>query len=542
MIIRPETSPPASEPVLDYTAGSAERAGVVQALASLSDREMDIPLVIGGREVRTGRTAQVPCPHDHRRVLASFHQAGPKEIEAAAKAAAQAWADWSAWPPSARLDIFRRAAELLSKKYRFRLVAATMLNQSKTVHQSEIDAASELVDFFRFNTFFADQLTGIQPLSGPAEINRFDLRPLEGFVLAVSPFNFTAIGGNLPTAPAMMGNVALWKPASSTVFSNYLLMELYQEAGLPEGVINFIPGPAAQVGPAALARPDLAGIHFTGSTGTFRWLWAEAAKNLEQYRSFPRLVGETGGKDFVVIHPSAEVETAATALIRGAFEYQGQKCSAASRVYAPASLWSGLKDRLAAEMETIEVGDPADFGNFMGAVIDRPAYERIAGYLKLAAGSADCRIIAGGEVDDSVGYFVRPTLIETTDPKHRLMSEEIFGPVLTVYVYPDDGFEEALALCDQTSPYALTGAVLARDRRAVRAALGRLRFAAGNFYVNDKPTGAVIGRQPFGGSRASGTNDKAGSILNLLRWTSPRTIKENLDPPRDYRYPFLDQD
>ena len=540
MMIRAETGPPENESVFDYAPASPERAEIVEALADLSGREMDIPLVIGGREVRTGRTAQVLCPHDHRRVLASFHQAGPKEVSAAAGAAAEAWADWAAWRPEARLDVFRRAAELLSARYRFRLVAATMLNQSKTVHQAEIDAAAELIDFFRLNAFFVDQLTGLQPFSGPAEINRTDLRPLEGFVLAVSPFNFTAIGGNLPSAPAMLGNVCLWKPASSTVFSNYLLMELWQEAGLPEGVINFIPGPGSQVGPAALARPDLAGIHFTGSTGTFRRLWTGTTENLERYRSFPRLVGETGGKDFVVIHPSAEMETTATALIRGAFEFQGQKCSAASRVYAPAGLWPELKSRLTAEMETIKVGDPADFSNFMGAVIDRPAYARIAGYLELAREAADCRIIAGGEADDSSGYFIRPTLVETTDPKHRLMSEEIFGPVLTAYVYPEGGFEEALDLCDRTSPYALTGAVLGRDRRAIETALTRLRFAAGNFYINDKPTGAVVGRQPFGGARASGTNDKAGSILNLLRWTSPRTIKENLDPPRDYRYRFMD--
>jgi 1-pyrroline-5-carboxylate dehydrogenase len=442
-------------------------------------------------------------------------------------------------PASSRAVVFRKAAELLAGKHRFSMVAATMLNQSKTAHQSEIDAACELADFFRFNTYFADLLTRVHPTSGATELNAFDLRPLEGFVLAVSPFNFTAIGGNLASAPAMMGNVCLWKPASSVVFSNYQLMLLWQEAGLPDGVINFIPGPGSEVGQAALSLPLLAGVHFTGATSTFNWIWTQVAHNLETYRSYPRLVGETGGKNFIVVHASAELESTATALIRGAFEYQGQKCSAASRVYVPDTLWPELRERLVEDTKTIKVGDVSDFSNFMGAVIDRPAFERITAYLRLAADSHDCKIIAGGQADDTAGYFIQPTVVVTTNPHHRLMEEEIFGPVLTIYVYPEKKFQETLLLCDQTSPYALTGSICGRDRKAIDFALSQLRFAAGNFYINDKPTGAVVGRQPFGGGRASGTNDKAGSVFNLLRWTSPRAIKENLLPPKDYRYPFM---
>ncbi len=538
---RIEIPRPENEPVLEYRPGSAEREKLKKTLHRLAGEKIEIPLVIGGREVRTGRLGRVRCPHDHRRVLATFHQAGPEEVRQAAAAAAEAWGEWAAMPASSRLAVFLRAAELLSTKHRFRLVAATMLDLSKTVHQSEIDAAGELIDFYRFNPYFAAQLTRIQPLSGPAEFNRFDLRPLEGFVLAVSPFNFTTIGGNLPAAPAMMGNVSLWKPASSAVYSNYQLISIWREAGLPDGVINFIPGPGNEVGPAALGLPDLAGVHFTGSTATFRWIWAEVGRRLETYRTFPRLVGETGGKDFVVVHASAEVEGAATALIRGAFEYQGQKCSAASRAYVPDSLWPRLKEMLVAETKSIKVGDVADFSNFMGAVIDKRAFERISGYINLAVESTDCDIIVGGQADDAVGYFIQPTIVVTTNPRHCLMEEEIFGPVLTIYVYPAGEFDEVLRLCDETSPYALTGAVLGQDRAVLEQALAKLRFAAGNFYINDKPTGAVVGCQPFGGSRASGTNDKAGSIFNLLRWTSPRTIKENLLPPVDYRYPFMDQ-
>ena len=540
-MIQSESSPPQpkNEPVRNYYAPGPDREALEAALAGMAGEPPEIPLIIGGKEVRTGNLAEVRCPHDHGRVLATFHQAGPREVEEAARAAAEAWTEWAALPLSARLPVFLRAAELLAGEYRHRLVAATMLNQSKTAHQAELDATCELIDFFRFNPYFAGQLGGVQPGSGGAEHNRIDLRPLEGFVLAVSPFNFTAIGGNLPTAPAMMGNTVLWKPASSVVFSNFQLMEIWKKAGLPDGVINFIPGAGSEVGPAALARPDLAGIHFTGSTDTFRWMWAKVGRELERYRAFPRLVGETGGKDFVVAHPSADFEALGAALIRGGFEYQGQKCSAASRAYLPQSLWPRLKELLVQETEKIKVGDVADPSNFMGAVIDRASFDRIGEYLDLARSSAECTVLAGGQADDSVGYFVRPTVIETTDPTHRLMEEEIFGPVLTVFVYPDEKFSEILSLCDRTSPYALTGSIFARDRAAVEEALAKLRFAAGNFYINDKPTGAVVGRQPFGGARGSGTNDKAGSIFNLLRWTSPRTIKENLLPDTAWRYSFM---
>lgn len=537
--IETNISRPSNEPVVDFYAPGPARVELEAELARFSAETQEIPLVIGGQEIRTGNLAEVRSPHNHDLLLARYHQAGPEEVTEAVRAAAEAWSDWAALPLAARLSVFLRAAELLSTKYRARLVAATMLNQSKTAHQAELDATCELIDFYRFNSFFAGQLAEMQPDTGGRDLNSFDLRPLEGFVLAVTPFNFVAIGGNLPTAPAMMGNVALWKPASSVVFSNYQLLDIWREAGLPDGVINFIPGPGSQVGPIALAQPDLAGIHFTGSTNTFRRLWSSVGQNLNRYQAYPRLVGETGGKDFVVAHSSADPDALGAALIRGAFEYQGQKCSAASRAYIPESLWPRLKDYLVAETEQIKVGDVADLSNFMGAVIDRAAFDKINDYLDLARKSTDCRILVGGQTDDASGYFVRPTVIQTTDPGHKLMQEEIFGPVLTVYVYPDDDFAATLRLCDETSPYALTGSVFALDRRAVEQALAELRFAAGNFYINDKPTGAVIGRQPFGGARASGTNDKAGSIFNMLRWTSPRTIKENLLPDADWRYSFL---
>ena len=536
------SSRPKNEPVKDYYSPGEIRTELEKTLVQLAQEQPEIPLIIGGQEVRTGNLAEVRCPHDHGKVLATFHQAGPREVEQAVEAAAKAWTTWSAIPARSRLAVFLRAAELLATKYRLRVVAATMLNQSKTAYQAEIDATCELIDFYRLNSYFAEQLTAIQPESGGIDINRMELRPLEGFVFAVSPFNFTAIGGNLPAAPAMMGNVVLWKPASTAVFSNYQLMALWKEAGLPDGVINFVPGPGSQVGPAVFAQKDLAGIHFTGSTDTFRRMWTEVGQRIADYRSFPRLVGETGGKDFVVVHSSADPQVVGAGLIRASFEYQGQKCSAASRAYLPRSLWPEIKEFLVEETPKIKVGDVADLSNFLGAVIDRPAFDKIKSYLDLAVSSPDCRILVGGEADDSVGYFVRPTVVETTDPHHRLMEEEIFGPVLTVYVYPDDKFEEILSLCDQTSPYALTGSIYARDRAAVEQASAVLRHAAGNFYINDKPTGAVVGRQPFGGSRASGTNDKAGSILNLLRWTSPQTIKENLLPDTEWRYSFMPED
>ena len=536
------SSRPNNEPVKDYYATGAVRAELEKTLDQLGREQPEIPLVIGGKEVKTGDLAEVRCPHDHGKILATFHQAGPREVEQAVAAAAEAWKTWSVKPARQRLAVFLRAAELLASKYRIRLVAATMLNQSKTAYQAEIDATCELIDFYRLNSYFADQLTAIQPETGGPEINRMELRPLEGFVFAVSPFNFTAIGGNLPAAPAMMGNVVLWKPASTTVFSNYQLLEIWKEAGLPDGVINFIPGKGAQVGPAVFAQKGLAGIHFTGSTDTFRRMWSEVGQRIADYNTFPRLVGETGGKDFVVAHPSADPLAVSAGLIRAAFEYQGQKCSAASRAYLPQSLWPRIKEVLVEETPKIKVGDVADLNNFLGAVIDRPAFDKIKSYLDLAASSPDCQVLVGGETDDSKGYFVRPTVVETTDPHHRLMEEEIFGPVLTVYVYPDDRFEEILTLCDQTSPYALTGSIYSRDRAGVEKASAALRHAAGNFYINEKPTGAVVGRQPFGGSRGSGTNDKAGSILNLLRWTSPQTIKESLLPDTAWRYSWMPED
>jgi 1-pyrroline-5-carboxylate dehydrogenase len=530
---------PKNEPVLNYAPGSPERKTLQESLEALSANPAEIPLIINGEEVRTGNLAQVFCPHDKRRLLATYHKAGAKEIQTAVAAANKAWPEWAAMPWEARLSVFLKAADLLAGKYRFILNAATMLNQSKTAFQAEIDAACELIDFFRFNCFYAQQVYAMQPESSPGMWNYLEMRPLEGFVFAVTPFNFTSIAGNLPSAPALMGNTVIWKPASSVVFSNYQLMKLWQEAGLPPGVINFLPGSAGQVGDPVLSHTDLAGVHFTGSTAVFQGMWSLIGRNIAQYKTYPRIVGETGGKDFVVVHASADPEAAATALIRGAFEFQGQKCSAASRAYIPDTLWPKLKELLVNEIKTIRIGDVQDLSNFMGAVIDRSAFDSIKKYIAYAKSSVEAKIVVGGECDDSKGYFIQPTVVLTTNPHFKLMEEEIFGPVLTVYVYPQNKFEETLELCNRTSPYGLTGAIMAQDRMAITKAFEALRFAAGNFYINDKPTGAVVGQQPFGGSRASGTNDKAGSMLNLLRWVSPRTIKETFVPPRDYRYPFL---
>jgi 1-pyrroline-5-carboxylate dehydrogenase len=473
-------------------------------------------------------------------VLARVHQADGRAIDSAIAAAVEAQRDWARWPFEDRASVFLKAADLLAGSWRARINAATMLGQSKTAFQAEIDSACELIDFLRFNVHFAERIYREQPESGPGMWNRLDHRPLEGFVYAITPFNFTAIGGNLPTAPALMGNTVVWKPAASATLSNWHVFELLREAGLPDGVINFVPGPAAAISDAVLASEHLAGIHFTGSTPVFQSLWQTVGSNLAKYRGYPRLVGETGGKDFVLAHPSADAEALAVALVRGAYEYQGQKCSAASRAYIPKSLWPKVRDRMTAMMETIRMGDVADFRNFMGAVIDQKAYTKITGYLKAAKKDAGVTVIAGGGARDAEGWFIEPTLIQAEDPGYRLMCEEIFGPVLTVHVYPDRKWADTLALVDGTSPYALTGAVFAQDRAAVAEASAALRHAAGNFYVNDKPTGAVVGQQPFGGARASGTNDKAGSILNLLRWVSPRSIKETFDPPKDYRYPFME--
>ena len=530
--------PPAvNEPVRSYAPGSPERASLKARLASMATERVEIPIIIGGEEFRTGEMAQAVMPHAHGHVLADWHKATPKHVELAIAASRKAQMEWANWPWEDRAAVFLRAAELLATTWRDTLNAATMLGQSKTAYQSEIDAACELVDFWRFNVQYAQEIYAEQPLSSPGVWNMSDYRALEGFVYAITPFNFTAIGGNLPTSPALMGNVAVWKPASSAMLSAYYLMKLLQEAGLPPGVVNFVPGDAVMISDALLSHRELAGVHFTGSTGVFNSMWKTIGANMGRYRTYPRIVGETGGKDFIIAHPSADPQTLAVAIARGGFEYQGQKCSAASRVYIPRSLWGEVRDRTVAIMSELQVGDVRDFRNFMGAVIDKKAFDKISEYLTDAKQNA--RVIAGGVARGDTGYFIEPTLIEAPSPDYRLLCEEIFGPVVTVWVYDDAKWSEALGVVDQTSPYALTGAVFARDRGAVREALGTLRNAAGNFYINDKPTGAVVGQQPFGGARASGTNDKAGSKWNLMRWVSPRSVKETLVPPTDYRYPFL---
>jgi 1-pyrroline-5-carboxylate dehydrogenase len=532
--------PPArNEPIRDYAPGSPERASLKLRLEQMRSERVEIPIVIGGKDVCTGETKPAVMPHDKEHVLADVHQAGVDHVQQGIEAAAVAWEDWSRWPWEDRATVFLRAAELLAGPWRDTLNAATMLGQSKTAHQAEIDAACELTDFLRFNVEYMTRIYSEQPLSSPGVWNRLEYRPLEGFVFAVSPFNFTAIAGNLTSSAALMGNVVLWKPASTAMLSAYYLMRLWQEAGLPDGVINMLPGSGAVIGEAALASPDLAGIHFTGSTPVFNGMWKTIGENAGRYRNYPRIVGETGGKDFIVAHPSAEVDRLAAAIVRGSFEYQGQKCSAASRVYAPANLWPALRERLVEEIATIKVGDVADFGNFMGAVIDASSFATQREAIEEARDHADTEIVAGGGYDDSRGYFVEPTVIETRDPQFRLLRDELFGPVVTTYVYDESDWEGTLELIDESSPYGLTGAVFAEDRAAIQEAKDRLRYAAGNFYVNDKPTGAVVGQQPFGGSRASGTNDKAGSMWNLIRWVSPRSIKETFIPASDYRYPFL---
>jgi 1-pyrroline-5-carboxylate dehydrogenase len=531
--------PPVNEPVKSYAPGTPERATLKTRLAEMAAERVDIPLVIGGEEIRTGSCGQTVMPHNHRHVLADWHQAGRAEVEKAIHAAEAAHREWSSWSFDDRAAVFIKAAELLATTWRATLNAATMLGQSKTVYQAEIDAAAELIDFWRFNAAFAQSLYADQPISDRTMSNQLDYRPLEGFVYAATPFNFTSIAGNLPTAPALMGNTVIWKPAQNAMLSAYYLMRLLEEAGLPPGVINFVPGDPVTVSEVALGHRDLAGVHFTGSTAVFNTMWHKIGQETagRTYRSYPRIVGETGGKDFIIAHPSADPAALAVAIARGGFEYQGQKCSAPSRVYVPKSLWPEVRDRTAAIMEDIRVGDVADFRNFMGAVIDSRAFAKIGGYLDDA--SRNAIIVAGGQRNGEVGWFVQPTLVVTTDPGYRLMCEEIFGPVVTAYAYDDDRWHETLALVDATSPYALTGAVFARDRHAVREAASALRNAAGNFYINDKPTGAVVGQQPFGGARASGTNDKAGSELNLVRWVSARAIKETYSPPTDWRYPFM---
>jgi 1-pyrroline-5-carboxylate dehydrogenase len=530
---------PSNEPVLTYAPGSPEKTSLKALLNKMLGEEVEIPLIIGGREVKTGNFADCRCPHDHNHLLGRYHKAGPDQITMAVDEATKAWKDWSEMDWVSRAAIFLRAAELLATKYRDVLNASTMLGQSKTVHQAEIDAACELIDFYRYNPYYMQQIYEEQPNSSPATWNYVEYRALEGFVFAVTPFNFTSIAGNLPTSPAMMGNVVLWKPASSSVYSAYFMTQLWKEAGLPDGVINFIPGPGRHVGDPVLEKSDLAGVHFTGSTAVFQAMWKTIGSSIMNYKSYPRIVGETGGKDFVFVHSSADVDAVATGLLRGAYEYQGQKCSAASRAYIPADIWPAVKHRLLDELQTVKMGDVLDFSNFMAAVIDKAAYDSIVEYIEYAKNSETAEIIFGGTYDDSKGYFIHPTVVVVTDPRHKLMEEEIFGPVLTVYIYSENRFSEALELCDATSPYGLTGSIFANDRKAIIEAYRTLRHAAGNFYINDKPTGAVVGQQPFGGARGSGTNDKAGSYLNLLRWVSTRTVKENLNPPTDYRYPFL---
>jgi 1-pyrroline-5-carboxylate dehydrogenase len=528
---------PVNDPNRSYAPGSPERADLKARLEAMAAERLDIPLVIGGKEVRSGRTAHAVMPHDHKHVLGDYHLAGPEHIQQAIAAAADARREWGSWPWEDRAAVLLRAAELLATTWRSTVNAATMLGQSKTAFQAEIDAASEMIDFWRFNAYFAQELYSEQPISGPGVWNQMEYRPLEGFVYAISPFNFTAIGGNLTTAPALMGNTVIWKPASSAILSGYYTLKVLEAAGMPPGVINFVPGDAREISNQLLDSPELAGVHFTGSTEVFNGMWKKIGENVGRYRGYPRIVGETGGKDFIVVHPSADPVEVAVAIARGGFEYQGQKCSAASRIYVPRSLWNDVRDRTVAMMKEIKVGDVTDFRNFMGAVIDRKAFTKISGYLDDARRNA--KIVAGGTATGDEGYFIEPTLIETADPGYRCLCEEIFGPVVTAYVYPDQEWRATLDVVDRTSPYALTGAVFARDRAALREAMSALRNSAGNFYINDKPTGAVVGQQPFGGARGSGTNDKAGSMLNLVRWVSARTIKETFVPPRDFTYPFM---
>jgi len=528
---------PVNEPNKTYAPGTPELAELKARLKSMAAEKVDIPLIIGGREIRTGHTHKAVMPHSHGHVLAEYHTAGPEQIQQAIAASNAARRDWAAWPWEDRAAVLLRAAELLATSWRATMNAATMLGQSKTVFQAEIDGACEMIDFWRFNAYFAQELYHQQPFSSAGVWNSMEYRNLEGFIYAVSPFNFTAIGGNLTTAPALMGNTIIWKPSHAAMLSSYYTYKVLEAAGLPPGVINFLPGDAATITNALLESSDFGGIHFTGSTAVFNSMWKTVGQNMDRYRSYPRLVGETGGKDFIVAHPSSDPQELAVAIARGGYEYQGQKCSAASRVYIPQSLWNEVRDRTVAIMQDFKQGDVRDFRNFVSAVIDEKAFKKISGYLDDAKKNA--KIVQGGGAKGTDGYFIEPTLIQTTDPGYRLLCEEIFGPVVTAYVYPDNQFEETLDIVDKTSPYALTGSIFARDRAAIRVAMSALRNAAGNFYINDKPTGAVVGQQPFGGARGSGTNDKAGSPLNLVRWTSARTIKETLAPVRDYKYPFM---
>lgn len=534
-----KTPKPVNEPIYQYEPGSRHRLALKVALKELSSTEIDIPLIINGEEIRTGNMGKVVMPHDHRHVLATYHKAGPEDVQNAIDSAVAAQKEWQALRWEERCAIFLKAADLLASKYRYRLNAGSMLSGGKTAFQAEIDAACELIDFLRYNVHYAEQIYNNQPESSPGVWNFVQHRPLEGFVFAVTPFNFTAIAGNLPTAPAIMGNTVVWKPASSLVYTPYLFMKILKEAGLPAGVINFVPGSGANVGDVCLQDPNLAGIHFTGSTPVFQQMWKMVGENIASYKSYPRIVGETGGKDFVFVHPSAGTQEVVTALVRGAFEYQGQKCSAASRAYIPASMWPEALNGLKKEIGKIKMGPPTDFSNFVGAVIDKRAFDTISSFIEYTLNNDGGEVIIGGKTDDSIGYFIEPTVILANDPQYKTMVEEIFGPVLTIYVYEDKKYEETLELCNGSSIYGLTGAIFSRDRSATSIAITKLEHAAGNFYINDKPTGAVVGQQPFGGGRASGTNDKAGAINNLIRWVSPRTIKETFVPAEEFGYPFM---
>lgn len=533
---------PVNEPVNSYAPGTKEREDLKKELERQSSQKVEIPLIIGGKEIKTGDMGKVVMPHDHQHVLAEYHKAGEKEIKMAIDAAMEAKQEWADMPWVERASIMMRVAELITTKYRYVMNASTMLGQSKTPHQSEIESVCETADFLRFNSYFAGQIYSDQPLSPKGLINRTEYRPLEGFVFAVTPFNFTAIASNLTLSPALMGNTTVWKPATTSLLSSYYLMKIYKEAGVPDGVVNFIPGRGSLIGKHVMESEFFGGIHFTGSKPTFDHLWQTIGNNLPKYRYYPRIVGETGGKDFVMVHNSSDVPEVVTALVRGAYEYQGQKCSAASRAYIPQSMWNDVRAGLEKTIAELKMGDIQDFGKFMGAVIDEASFDNLASFIDKAKEDADAEVIIGGGHDKSKGYFIEPTVILAKDPKYITMEEELFGPVLTIYVYEDEKYEETLKLLDETSIFALTGAVFARDRKAALKAVNGLRNAAGNFYINDKPTGAVVGQQPFGGARASGTNDKAGSFLNLTRWTSQRAIKEALVPPVDYRYPYMDKE
>ncbi len=530
---------PQNEPVKSYAPNTEERRLLQEELDRQFNTQIEIPLIIGGKKIKTGKIGKVVMPTNHQHVLATYHQCTEKEVRMAIDAAMKAKQAWSDLPWEERASIILRAAELFATKYRYVINAACMLGQAKNAMQAEIDSACEAIDFMRFNPHFAAKIYADQPLSAGESINRLEYRPLEGFVYTITPFNFTAIAVNLNISPVLMGNVTVWKPATTSLLSSYYAMEILMEAGVPDGVINFVPGSGSIISNTVLNDPDFAGIHFTGSTGVFNSFWETVGKNVGKYKTYPKLVGETGGKDFVFAHSSAPVKELATALVRGAFEFQGQKCSAASRAYIPVSIWEETKKYMLEMLKEIKMGDVRDFSNFINAVIDEASFDNIAGYIERAKASKDAEIVAGGKCDKSVGFFIEPTIILAKTPKYESMEQEIFGPVLTIYVYEDAKYEETLKLCDETSPYSLTGSIFAADRYAVMIADKYLRYASGNFYINDKPTGAVVGQQPFGGARASGTNDKAGSFLNLIRWTSPRTIKENINPPTDYKYPFL---